>query len=163
MSKTNNKNPLRLYTVGYRDATTDKRLEPEEFYGNLPEEATVIDIRSNPYSPFAPDYTRGGVERAVQQYKPGVKIFHHLKALGNVNRESSGKRISPPEYVDPEKGFPQLEEYLREYGAVVIFCACSLSSKESSTHRCHRFFVADEMASRMPDLEVIHWEERSRA
>src|SRR5436305_1927733 len=87
---------MRLYTAGYRDAITEKRLEPEKFYGSLPEEAVVIDIRSHAYSPFAPCYTGKGVAAGVEMWKPDVKTFVHLKALGNTRRESSGKRIAPP-------------------------------------------------------------------
>jgi hypothetical protein len=153
---------MKLYTVGYRDALTDRRLSPEEFYASLPEEAVVVDIRSHPYSPFAPYFTGGGVEQAVQALKPGVKTFYHLRALGNTHREATGKRVSPPVYVDPDTGFETLEGYLREHRAVVIFCACSYATRHSSTHRCHRFFVADEMQRRMPGLEVVHIEEDHR-
>jgi hypothetical protein len=145
-----------LYTAGYRDAVTDKRLPAEEFYSALPPEAVLIDIRSNPYSPFAPDYTGSGVALAVERWKPGDKRFHHLRALGNVARDPTGKRHSPPVYVDPDAGFSQLEAYLREYRAVIIFCACSASTIDSETHRCHRFFVADTMLERMPGLRVVH-------
>src|SRR6185369_2571141 len=126
-------NTVTLYTAGYRDAITDKRIPPEDFYGSLPENAAVVDIRSHPYSPFAPEYTGNGVEVAVARFKPGVKTFHHLKALGNTRRDSTGKRISPPEYFDPERGFSQLEEWLKQYGEVVIFCACSYATITSST------------------------------
>jgi hypothetical protein len=145
-----------LYTVGYRDAHTDKRLTPEEFYGSLPEEAVTVDIRSHPYSPFAPAYTGSGVARAVEQWKPGVTRFYHVRELGNLHRDASGKRISPPEYVDAEAGFARLEAILREHGSAVIFCACSYATHDSTTHRCHRFFVADALAVRMPELRVIH-------
>lgn len=152
---------MTLYTAGYRDAETDKRLAPEEFYGGLPAEAVVVDIRSHPYSPFAPEYTGKGVAESVERWKPGVKTFHALKDLGNTRRNTTGKRVSPPVYVDPEVGFPKLEAWLREYETVVIFCACSYSTIDSSTQRCHRFFVAEEMKSRLPGLKVVHVEEAS--
>jgi hypothetical protein len=158
MSADNN-STCTLYTAGYRDAVTDKRLTAEEFYASLPEEAAVVDIRSHPYSPFAPYLTGGGVEQAVRTLKPGVKTFYHLRALGNTHREGSGKRVSPPVYVDPDTGFETLERYLRKHGAVLIFCACSYATRNSSTHRCHRFFVAEEMQRRMPGLKVVHVEE----
>ena len=145
-----------LYTAGYRDAVTDKRLSPEEFYGSLPEEAVVVDIRSHPYSPFAPDFTGTRVAGAVERLKPGVKTFHHLGALGNTRRNNTGKRVSPPIYVNAEAGFPQLEAWIKEYGAVVIFCACSYSTIDSGTHRCHRFFVAEEIQKRIRGLKVVH-------
>jgi hypothetical protein len=148
-----------LYTAGYRDAVTDKRLQPEEFYSSLPPEAVTVDIRSHPYSPFAPAYTGSGVKLAVDQWKPGDTTFYHLRELGNIHRDPSGKRISPPEYVNEEAGFARLETILREHGSAVIFCACSYATKESTTHRCHRFFVADTLASRLPDLSVVHIEE----
>jgi hypothetical protein len=150
-----------LYTVGYRDAVTDTRLPPEQFYGSLPADAVTVDIRSHPYSPFAPDYTRGGVPLAVARWKPGDKTFYHVRELGNVHRDSTGKRISPPEYVDAAAGFARLEELLREHRRVVILCACSYATHDSDTHRCHRFFVADAMAKRMPELRVVHVEESS--
>src|SRR5437870_11998576 len=147
---------LRLYTIGYRDSEEGKRRVPEEFYASLPEDAAVVDIRAHPYSPFAPDYTGKGPARAVEHWKRGVKTFHHLKVLGNTHREGSGKRISPPIYVDSEAGFAKLEEYLKEYRFVVIFCACPYSTIDSPQHRCHRFYVAEEMQSRIPHLEVVH-------
>ena len=55
------------YAAGYRDAETAKRLPPEAFYGMLPPEAVTVDIRSHPYSPFAPAYIGSGVEVAVQR------------------------------------------------------------------------------------------------
>lgn len=151
-------NQFVLYTTGYRDALTDKRLPPEEFYGLLPPEAVTVDIRSHPYSPFAPDYTRNGVEAAVARWKPGDKTFYHVRELGNTHKDSSGKRISPPKYVDAEAGFARLESILREHGSAVIFCACSYASHDSASHRCHRFFVADTMLALMPELRVVHVE-----
>ena len=145
-----------LYTIGYRDAETGKRLEPEEFYAGLPPDAVVVDIRSHPYSPFAPEYTGRGVAEAVARWKPGVKTCYHLRALGNVHRDAAGKRCSPPHYVDEEAGLVQLEGYLREHDAIVIFCACSYATHDSATHRCHRFFVADTMVDRVPGLTVVH-------
>lgn len=145
-----------LYTIGYRDAETDKRKPPEAFYASLPKGAAVVDIRSHPYSPFAPEYTGCGVEAAILHWKPGRKTFHHLRALGNTRRDTNGKRRSPPLYVDEEAGFAQLEVYLREYGEVVIFCACSYATIDSPDHRCHRFFVAEEMKRRIERLKVQH-------
>ncbi len=147
---------MRLYTSGYRDSVTDKRLPPELFYGELPEDAAVADIRSHPYSPFAPDYTGSGVNAAVDRWKPGIKTFHNLRALGNTHRNATGKRRTPPVYVDEERGFAQLEGYLHEYTSVVIFCACSYQTIDETAHRCHRFFVAEEMERRIPDMEVVH-------
>jgi hypothetical protein len=74
------------------------------------------------------------------------------------HRETGGKRVSPPVYVDPDPGFARLEELLREYGSVVIFCACSHATLHSATHRCHRFYVAEEMSRGLPELEVVHLE-----
>ncbi len=148
-----------LYTAGYRDAVTDKRLVPEDFYSSLPPDAATIDLRSHPYSPFAPDYTAAGVSAAIEKWKPGNKRFYRVQELGNMRRDSSGKRISPPVYVDAEVGFPKLEAILNEQGSATIFCACSYATHDSTTHRCHRFFVADTMQSRMPDLIVRHIEE----
>jgi hypothetical protein len=150
--------PLVLYTAGYRDAHTDRRLAPEQFFGSLPVEAVTIDIRSHPYSPFAPHYTGGGVQLAVERWKPGEKRFYHIRELGNTRRDADGKRISPPDYVDAEVGFARLESILREHSSATIFCACSYATHNSPTHRCHRFFVAETMATRMPDIRVIHVE-----
>lgn len=150
---------LTLYTVGYRDAS-DRRIPPEEFYASLPVDAVTIDIRSHPYSPFAPDYTGRGVLAAILQWKPGEKAFYHVRELGNTHKDTTGKRISPPHYVDAERGFARLDTILREHGAAVIFCACSYATRDSVTHRCHRFFVADTLAERIPGLLVVHLEEQ---
>jgi hypothetical protein len=149
---------ITLYTAGYRDAVTEKRLEPETFYSSLPDGAIVVDIRSHPYSPFAPDYTGSGVGRAVENWKPGVKTFVHLRVLGNTHREANGKRRTPPHYVDEEAGFAALELLLREHFEVVIFCACSACTQSDPRYRCHRFFVAEEMARRLPGIRIIHLE-----
>lgn len=148
-----------LYTAGYRDAHTDKRLPPEEFYASLPPEAVTVDIRSHPYSPFAPAYTGSGVLSAVERWKPGNKQFYHVRELGNTHRDPTGKRISPPEYVDGEAGFARLEEILRTHRSAAIFCACSYATRDSGTHRCHRFFVADAMAALVQGLVVVHVEQ----
>ena len=147
---------FRLYTIGYRDAEEGKRRPPEEYYESLPPEAVVVDVRSHAYSPFAPAYTGKGVGESVDRWKPGTKAFYHLKELGNTHREGGGKRISPPRYVDEEVGFPRLRSLIEEYRQVVIFCACSLNTLTSHRYRCHRFYVAEEISSRMPGLEVIH-------
>ena len=153
--------PIILYTAGYRDAGTDRRLPPEQFYGSLPPNAVTVDIRSHPYSPFAPGYTGGGVRLAVERWKPGDKTFHHVRELGNTHRDATGKRMSPPEYVDAEAGFARLESILRDHGSATIFCACSHATQSSDTHRCHRFFVADTIAARIPELRVLHVEEQT--
>jgi hypothetical protein len=145
-----------LYTAGYRSSVTHKRLPPEEFYTRLPEDAVVVDIRSHPYSPFMPAYTRGGVEQAVARWKPGRTEFFHIGALGNTHRDEAGNRIQPVILRDPEAGFTQLIAILREYGAAVIFCACSLATQGDSHLRCHRFDVANEAARRLAGLRIEH-------
>lgn len=148
-----------LYTAGYRHPVTHKRLAPEEFYARLPEDAVVVDIRSTPYSPFMPAYTRGGVEQAVARWKPGRTEFYYIRELGNTNRDSTGKRIQPVVLRDPEAGFSRLLALLRQYGAAVIFCACSHATLADSHFRCHRFDVAEQAAQRMPGLRIVHVEE----
>lgn len=145
-----------LYTAGYRDPDDQRRLRPEEFYGALPEEAVVVDIRSNPYSPFAPAYTGSGVGEAVRALKPGETGFYHVKELGNTHKDASGKRVNPPLLRDPEGGYARLLAILEEHGAAVIFCACSLATWGDALHRCHRFAVAEEMRRRLPGLRVVH-------
>lgn len=147
-----------LYTAGYRDTVTHKRLAPEEFYARLPEEAVVVDIRSTPYSPFMPAYTRGGVEQAVARWKPGRTEFFHLDALGNTHKDASGKRVQPVLLRDPEAGFARLLAILEEYRAAVIFCACSHGTMADPHFRCHRFDVAEEAAHRLPGLRIAHLE-----
>ncbi|HEY3267241.1 MAG TPA: hypothetical protein VGM37_09965 [Armatimonadota bacterium] len=147
---------MTLYTAGYRDANDARRLPPEAFYGSLPEEAVVVDIRGHPYSPFAPAYTGSGVEHAVAAMKPGRTETFGLRELGNTRRDPSGKRVNPPLYRDPDAGFARLGAILEEYGGAVIFCACSLSTYGDSLHRCHRFAVAEEMQRRYPGLNVVH-------
>lgn len=149
-----------LYTIGYRDSVTDKRLSPEDFYSSLPSEAIVVDIRSHAYSPFAPAYTGQGVASAVAQYKSGIKTFVHLRELGNTHRDPSGKRVSPPHFVDPEKGFARLIALLEEHRRVTIFCACSFRTFTSSSHRCHRFYVAEEIVRRLAGVSVVHYEQK---
>jgi hypothetical protein len=145
-----------LYTAGYRDAVTQKRLTPEEFYARLPEEAAVVDIRSHPYSPFAPAYTHSGVGVAVARWKPGRTDFYHVGELGNTHKDATGKRVQPAILRDPEAGFARLQEILEEHGAAVVFCACSYATLHDPLHRCHRFDVAEEIARRMPGLRVQH-------
>ncbi len=147
---------MRLYTIGYRDSETEKRLEPEQFYSQLPEDAVVVDIRSHPYSPFMREYSYSGVPESIDRWKPGKKDFFGIKTLGNVRRDEKKKRISPPIYVDAETGFQSLTAVLEEHDYAVIFCACSLLTIDSEIHRCHRFYVAEEMQQRLPYLEVIH-------
>lgn len=147
-----------LYTAGYRHAVTHKRLPPEEFYARLPEEAVVVDIRSTPYSPFMPAYTRGGVEQAVARWKPGRVEFFHIPELGNTHKDSTGKRVQPVILRDPEAGFARLLAVLEEFSAAVIFCACSHATLTDSHFRCHRFDVAEEARRRLPGLVVSHLE-----
>lgn len=145
-----------LYTAGYRDPLDQRRLPPEVFYGSLPEDAVVVDIRSHPYSPFAPWYTGSGVPAAVREFKPGRTDFYAVGALGNTHRNAEGKRVNPPLLRDPEKGFEILDSILATHEQAVIFCACSLATLNDSLYRCHRFFVAEEMLHRHPDLCVVH-------
>lgn len=150
-----------LYTAGYRDPEDQRRLPPEAFYGALPEEAAVVDIRSHPYSPFAPAYTGSGAGLAVRSLKPGLTVFYHVGELGNTHREPGGKRINPPLLRDPETGYARLEGILAEHGAAVIFCACSLATRDDPRYRCHRFEVAEEMLRRLPGLRVVHLPEEA--
>lgn len=108
----------------------------------------MVDVRSTPHSPSAPD-TRVGVRGAAERWKPGVKTVYHVPALWNTRRDSTGKRTSPPIYVDEAAGFARLEGLLREHGAAVIFCACSYRTHDSPSHRCLCLFVADEMRRRI--------------
>ena len=133
------------YTAGYRK--DGKRLDPGAFFDALPQGAILVDIRAHRYSPGLAGYC--GCPTPVRVFgRRGrwtvLQTYRWLPELGNASRQL------PPSYPDRDRGMALLEQLLRTFQQVTVFCACE------SAEACHRSHVAEETRRRMPGLEVIH-------
>lgn len=138
-----------LYTAGY--CKGGKRIDPDAFFGSLPNTAIVVDIRACRYSPYMPGYSGKVLSSVASSNRAAIyRLFTYrwLPELGNQKVE--GKRRMPPTYKDAETGFKMLETWLRLFGTIVIFCACEKAED------CHRSAIADEMQRRVPALKIVH-------
>lgn len=119
---------MTLYTFGYARSTL------LEFLDLLRREgiALVVDVRRAPHSRWA-QWSREHLEEELGER------YTWLPKLGNAAGSS-----------DEEAGLKRLEWLLRRHGKVLLLCV------EPDHRRCHRARIAEQMAQRLPGLQVIH-------
>jgi uncharacterized protein (DUF488 family) len=108
----------RIYLAGYSGKGNFQRIE--ETLSR--EDAQLIDIRFNPYSPN-PNYMKHRFSA-----KFGVR-YHHLQAFGNALYESGGLQL-----LDEANGIARVKAFLAER-PVILMCACA------DPAGCHRQLV----------------------
>jgi uncharacterized protein (DUF488 family) len=128
-----------LYTIGYGNR------QPSEFFAMIPEGTTIIDVRRR-----ANGWNRAYEETALRE-RFGV-AYLHWPALGNSYRGTKDEWI-------PEGGWGNACDFLDAAASLLTCKPCTdiiLMCAESDPMKCHRRFVAEEIAARVPGLEIVH-------
>jgi uncharacterized protein (DUF488 family) len=125
-----------LYTIGYGNR------KPEAFFAMLPEGAKIVDVRRSPT----------GWHQAY--CLPGLKArlgdrYRWRGALGNGTNGTADHWDKLPGADDWLVGFAF---WYKAYGGTPVVLLCA----EADYQRCHRRFVAEEIARRVPGLEIVH-------
>ena len=134
-------NQFIVFTIGHSNHELQKLIDLLKFN----EIEVVVDIRSNPYSRFAPQFNKDDFKKAIQA--AGIKYLFLGKELGG--------KPEDPEFYDPEgyvlysriaesplflEGIERLMNGIRNY-RVVLMC-----SEEKAAH-CHRRLLVGRVLS----------------
>ena len=128
---------LVLYTIGYGNR------QPEEFFAMLPEDCTLIDVRRNPTG-WHGEYKEPAMRRRLG------RRYLSWPALGNCSGMKD-KWVPAHGMAEAWACIEALCSHL-ETGGVPVVLMCS----EADPMTCHRRFVAEEVARRIPGLQVVH-------
>ncbi len=146
MCNRNRSTDIHLYTVGHGNHPIGRFIELVKGAGV----ELIVDVRSIPYSRFAPQFNKGALETALGSARIG---YHYLgDHLGGRPREKEKQGVlSYDEAVGSEsfeEGLRRLSELSRS-GSSAIMCA------EKDPNRCHRtHIIARAVVSR--GGSVIH-------
>jgi len=142
--------PLLIYTIGHSDHTTTTFVDLLRQHGIT----LVVDVRSQPYSRWAPQFNRELLARALQEASIGYQF------LG----DALGGRPTDPALYDPGQEYPnyprveQTPAYqagidrlldLARAGRVAVMCG------EGDHRHCHRhLLIAQTLLAR--GVRVLH-------
>ena len=128
---------LILYTIGYGNR------QPEAFFALLPEGCTVIDVRRSPRGWHA-EYGKKRLRARLG------RRYLSWTALGNSS--GTAETWAPAEGIAAAWACIQAMCIHMETDdtPVVLMCA------EADPLQCHRRLVAEEVARRVPGLQVVH-------
>lgn len=128
-----------LYTIGYGNR------QPEDFFAMLPEGCTLIDVR------LRPGGWHGAYHRRALERRMPARRYLWYPQLGNTSGVPD--RWTPPATTAPETS---TTDVLDAISVLVTKMPCVLLCAEIDPQRCHRRFVAEEIARRVPGLEIVH-------
>lgn len=130
-----------IFTIGYGSRDTDKFIAILNEY----EIDTLVDVRSQPYSHYAPDFCKERLSTILN--RSGIRYEFMGNSLGGRPRDSQCYTYSPQrkkELLDAKKceakafyrnGISQLKQALSAGRRIVIMCS------ELEPHDCHRGYV----------------------
>lgn len=142
------------FTIGYGN-------EPiEQFTGTLCRTGiiTIIDVRSNPYSRFRPEFNRENLEKTLDQaliaYRfMGDRLGGRYEDPALLMHDGSVDYRKVRETERFKKGIGQLLEIISSGNTVALMCA------EKDPGRCHRFFLIAP-ALQEAGVRVVHIHEK---
>ncbi|MCY3917843.1 MAG: DUF488 domain-containing protein [Chloroflexi bacterium] len=130
-----------IYTIGYGGRETDEFIAILNEY----EIDTLVDVRSKPYSRFAPDFSKEKLSAILS--RSGIQYAFMGDTLGGRPADSDCYTYSPQrkkKLLDAKKceakafyqrGIAQLNHALSSGRRIVIMCS------ELEPHECHRGYV----------------------
>lgn len=143
---------MKVFTIGFTKKTA------EQFFSLLdrPEIKRVVDIRLNNSSQLA-SYTKSADLRFFLNRVLG-KDYVHLPELAPSAELLKAYRDGSDDWAGYEKDFLDLMKARRVHDFVpfdLIDGGCLLCS-EPTADKCHRRLVAEHMAEKWPDAQIIH-------
>jgi uncharacterized protein (DUF488 family) len=144
---------MKLFTLGYEGLSVDAYVDALRENGV----GIVLDVRETPWS-RKPGFSKAPLEAALAE--AGIR-YAHVRSAGNpAEIRKSG--------ADAAEILARYREHLAAHGKIVDDLllmveqwsdggrpAC-LTCFERAPSACHRSIIAEAMAARTPDLEVIH-------
>ncbi len=127
-----------IYTVGHSNRSLEEFIALLKGY----KIGAVADVRRFPYSRLNPQFNRENLERALKA--AGIEYVWLGNELGGYRSGGYEEHTKSDEF---QKGLERLE-FLAYHKRTAIMCA------EKLWFRCHRRFIADELARR--GWEVLH-------
>lgn len=139
---------LSIYTIGHSDHAT------ADFVGLLREHriTLVVDVRSQPYSRWAPQFNRETLEQALEESGIGYEFLGH--ALGGRAADPGLYTGGRPDYgrMEEVEAYQRGIEHLTEAAGterVVIMCG------EGDYRECHRHLLITQTLLKR-GVEVLH-------
>ena len=140
----------RLYTIGHSDHTTEHFVSLLDKHGV----AAVADVRSSPYSRFAPQFNKETLQIALEDAH--IQYVFLGRELGARRSENSCYEEDQARYARI-KDLPLfragLDRLIRGLDQYVIALMCS----EADPVTCHRtILICRELRHVRPDIEIVH-------
>ncbi len=139
---------LSIYTIGHSDHAT------ADFVGLLHEHriTLVVDVRSQPYSRWAPQFNREPLEQTLEEARIGYAFLGH--ALGGRASDPGLYTAGGPDYGRMEKAeaYQRGIDHLAEVACrerVVIMCG------EGDYRECHRHLLITQTLLKR-GIKVLH-------
>ena len=144
-----------IFTIGYGGRETDDFIALLNRY----EIDTLVDVRSQPYSRYAPDFSRERLAKILS--RNGIRYQFMGESLGGRPNDNDCYTYSPQrkkQLLDARKceskdfyrnGISQLRRALADGSRIVIMCS------ELEPHECHRGYVLGKTLD-SDDTAVVH-------
>lgn len=130
----------KLFTIGYGNR------KPDEFFALIPDGAVVIDVRAYPTCKWQFSYREHGLR--AQLCPNGEQRYFPIQSLGNVS--GTADTWQSPDEMLAHAWMDLIADGIRQGITYCLLCA------ELDPNRCHRRFVAEEIARRVPGCEIVH-------
>jgi len=148
--------PEPIFTVGYGTSSIEEFIELLKRY----EIKCIVDIRSNPYSKFNPDFSIGALRRHLEAN--GIAYRYMGDSLGGMpadpscyhpNGHPDNSKIKEKDFF--KKGIQEVLSLWRSYQPqrIALMCACQ------SPERCHRSKLVGQYIYETrdnSDIDVVH-------
>lgn len=126
--------PAILYTIGYGNR------QPRDVFALIPPGAGIIDVRRDPRG-WHQSYTARAMKTTF-----GAR-YRSIPALGNLSTDPA---VWIPVNPAAARQHIQLLAHAVTDKPHVLLCA------ESDHQKCHRRFIAEQIAALAPGLEIVH-------
>ncbi len=145
---------MKLYTIGF----TQKRAE--EFFTRLRENGVqrLVDIRVNPHGQLSGFAKQEDLPYFLRELAEGCRYIHlpvlapTKEILKDYRSDSDWARYAARfEVLMDERNIPDALDRAGFESAT-----CCLLCSEATPEQCHRRLVAERLAARWPNVEIIH-------
>lgn len=143
-----------IYTIGYGNRTIEQFIELLKRY----EIAYVVDVRSQPYSRYSPQFSKDALEQQLKLHT--IRYMFMGDALGGrpkdetcyVNGKVDYERVREKQFY--KDGIERLRTAWAKQLRVVVMCS------ELRPQECHRGkLIGNTLSSSEPQVEVQHIDE----
>ena len=139
-----------LYTIGHSNHAFEHFLTLLEKY-NV---ATVVDVRSSPYSKYTPQFSKAELHHGLEA--AGLSYVFLGRELG-ARRDEEGCYVNGQARYDRVVHLPRFREGIKQVLARAAHERLALLCSEADPLACHRtILVCRELLRLQPDLNIAH-------